>query len=92
MTQARGLTRIDEQWEWADRGHCQELPDLFYNSEDEPKGVRRRKESAAKKICAGCPVLAECREHALVNSELYGVWGGMTEAERHRLAGRVRTG
>ena len=81
MSQARRLTRIDEQWDWADHGHCQALPDLFYNSEHEPKGVRRRKEAAAK-----------CREHALVNSELYGVWGGMSEAERHREAGRTRTG
>lgn len=92
MTQARVISRIDERWEWADHGHCQELPDLFYNAETEPKGLRRRKEAAAVKICAGCPVLAECREHALVNDELYGVWGGMTEAERHRQAGRARTG
>lgn len=92
MTPPTGIRRIDERWAWADHGHCQELPDLFYNSEDEPKRVRRRKEAAATKICAGCPVLAECREHAVANSELYGVWGGLTEIERHRLAGRIRTG
>ncbi|KAA0917891.1 WhiB family transcriptional regulator [Dietzia sp. ANT_WB102] len=85
-------TEIDEQWAWADYGNCQELPDLFYNSEDEAKSLRRRKESAAKKLCGRCPVIAQCRAHALAGRELYGVWGGMTEAERHRLAGRARTG
>ena len=92
MTPTRGISRIDERWDWADHGHCRELPDLFYNAEDESKGLRRRKEAAATKICRGCPVLAECREQALANSELYGVWGGMTEADRHRAAGRSRTG
>ncbi len=92
MTQRRGLTRVDEQWGWADHGLCRELPDLFYNAEHEPKGTRRRKEAAATRICSRCPVLAECRAHAVANSELYGVWGGLTETERHRLAGRTRTG
>jgi WhiB family redox-sensing transcriptional regulator len=85
-------TWLEQHWAWADRGACTALPDLFYNAEDEPKGVRRRKEAAAKKLCAGCPVLAECRAHAMANRELYGVWGGLTESERHRLAGRQRTG
>lgn len=86
------ITRIDERWAWADQGMCRDVPDLFYNSEDEPKSLRRRKEAAAKKLCGQCPVLAECAAHAEENRELYGVWGGMTEAERHRQAGRVRTG
>jgi len=29
-----------------------------------------------------CPVLEECREHALSTREPYGVWGGMSEEER----------
>ena len=29
-----------------------------------------------------CPVLAQCRAHALQVREPYGVWGGMTEDER----------
>ena len=86
------MTRIDERWAWADDGLCSETPDLFYNADEEPKGVRRRKEAAAKNLCAQCPVLARCREQAVVGRELYGVWGGLTEGERHRLAGRVRTG
>ena len=39
----------------------------------------------AKATCARCPVLIECREWALGNPQLAscGVWGGMTEPERH---------
>mgnify|MGYP002753500384 CR=1 FL=1 len=29
-----------------------------------------------------CPVLEECRDHALSTREPYGVWGGMSEEER----------
>lgn len=37
----------------------------------------------AKSICAGCPMLALCREWGMDN-ELYGIWGGMTESERRK--------
>ena len=32
--------------------------------------------AAAKRVCAECPVLAECLEGALDRSEPWGVWGG----------------
>lgn len=32
--------------------------------------------AVAKRICAECPVLAECLEGALERYEPYGVWGG----------------
>lgn len=35
----------------------------------------------AKLICARCPVLQSCLEHALGQDEL-GIWGGMTHRER----------
>jgi WhiB family redox-sensing transcriptional regulator len=46
----------------------------------------------AKAVCAGCPVLAECRAWALDNPKLaeFGVWGGLSEDER-RAAVRRRT-
>jgi WhiB family redox-sensing transcriptional regulator len=34
-----------------------------------------------------CPVAAECRDYAFAIKEPYGIWGGLTEAERrHALA------
>jgi WhiB family redox-sensing transcriptional regulator len=41
--------------------------------------------AAAKKICAECPVLADCREFALGTPSLYGLWGGLTDVERRRI-------
>ena len=41
-----------------------------------------RRDERAKQVCATCPVLQQCREHALAAREPYGVWGGMTEDER----------
>lgn len=38
----------------------------------------------AQRICAGCPFLSVCREYAL-GTEVYGVWGGTTEADRDQL-------
>lgn len=86
------VTGVDDRWAWADRGSCQGQPELFYNEDDDSKGARRRKEQLAKKICERCPVLIDCRRHAMAARELYGVWGGLSEMERHTLAGRLRTG
>lgn len=36
--------------------------------------------SAAKRICATCPVVAECRDEGM--HVAYGIWAGLTEAER----------
>jgi len=36
-------------------------------------------------VCTGCPVRAQCLEHALAHDERYGVWGGTSERERRRL-------
>jgi WhiB family transcriptional regulator, redox-sensing transcriptional regulator len=51
----------------------------------EPKRQRAEREAAAKQLCAICPVVQACRDHALRHQELYGVWGGLGEAERRQL-------
>ena len=80
------------QQSWTDRGSCVGQPDVFYNDEHDAKGRRRSNEDLAKDICRGCPVMMQCRRYAIGAKELYGVWGGLTEMERHHLAGRLRTG
>lgn len=60
----------------------------------EPKRERIAREQAAKAICARCPALRACREHALAYGELYGVWGGLGEADRRAIlegGGQVAT-
>ena len=92
MTIQEELAPTLEAWEWQAQGACRGHPVLFYNEEDERKGLRRAKEHVAKQVCESCPVLGQCRDYALATGELYGVWGGMTEMERHRILGRQRTG
>ncbi|WP_333619066.1 WhiB family transcriptional regulator [Dietzia sp.] len=73
-------------WAWRTMGACQSQPvELFFHSEDTPRGQRRRNERDAARICEECPVLATCRAHALRTGERYGVWGGLTENQRLRI-------
>ncbi|WP_031506470.1 WhiB family transcriptional regulator [Streptomyces megasporus] len=63
---------------------------LFFAPSKEPTAARLSREQAAKRVCARCPVLIECREHALLQPEPYGVWGGLTAAERRVMLARRR--
>lgn len=41
--------------------------------------------SAARAICAKCPVRTACLRYALEHHEKFGIWGGTSERERRRL-------
>jgi WhiB family transcriptional regulator, redox-sensing transcriptional regulator len=61
--------------DWASQAACRvSQPDQLF--------VRGAEQNKAKKMCAGCPVKAECLAEALENQIEWGVWGGMTERER----------
>lgn len=62
---------------------CQTIPNPDLMHPDQYGETR-----AAKKICADCPVKAECLKWALDNDERQGVWGGLSETDRARLKGR----
>ena len=65
--------------EWWSRGRCAEVdPELYFPE----KGASAR---AAKLVCRGCEVRAECLEHALAHGEEFGVWGGLSERQRRAL-------
>jgi WhiB family redox-sensing transcriptional regulator len=70
-------------WEWQYSGACQSLPsEMFFHPDGERGPSRRNRDSAAKVVCASCPVINECREHALNVQEPYGIWGGLSEEDR----------
>ncbi|MFK5635858.1 WhiB family transcriptional regulator [Ornithinimicrobium sp. LYQ103] len=53
-------------WEWQQRGLCRHTsPDVFFHPDGERGPSRRWREERAVAICRRCPVLQECREHAL---------------------------
>ena len=65
---------------------------VFFSPDAERGHARDRREAQARQICLPCPVLEQCRDHALAVGEPYGVWGGMTEADRRRHTKRLRRG
>ena len=70
-------------WEWQYKGLCRTTnPDTFFHPEGERGPARASREARAKQICRRCPVLDQCRRHALAVHEPYGVWGGLSESER----------
>lgn len=71
--------------EWMDQALCRnvDVGDTFFPD----KGGSNRD---AKRICADCPVQAECLAYALDNDERDGVFGGLSPEERHKLSGSPR--
>jgi WhiB family redox-sensing transcriptional regulator len=65
-------------------------PDLFFPPESERGEARKSRDLRALAVCAGCPVLEQCRVYALSARETYGIWGGTTEDERRTWHVRAR--
>ncbi len=82
------MVEVGERWELDALCRGREGGLFFGPHGFESKQDRAVREEAAKAVCARCPVLAPCREHALRHGEAYGVWGGLGEAERRALLER----
>jgi len=77
---------ITEIWDWQLRAACRGLDDEVFVQPERERGLARAaRESKAKQICRTCPVLQQCRRHALAVREPYGVWGGLSKPERDAL-------
>jgi len=71
--------------DWRKHAACRDHdPELWFPPSDAPSELVDAQVATAKAICAGCPVLHSCRSWALETGERFGVWGGMSEAERRR--------
>ncbi|AHK35731.1 WhiB family transcriptional regulator [Rhodococcus opacus PD630] len=64
---------------------------LFFHPVNERGPQRQRRIARAKRVCAHCPVLVQCRTHALTAREPFGIWGGTSEEERNTILGRGRS-
>ena len=81
---------LSVNWEWQLKAACRGMDvDFFYHPPLERSRRRLERIRRAKAVCAGCPVITECRAHALSKPEPYGVWGGLSEQERADLLGRL---
>jgi len=76
---------LDRSWQPVAlcRGNRSHL--FFPPSTAERKDERERRELRAKSICSVCPVKGPCLDYAMQIREPYGIWGGLTEAERHQV-------
>lgn len=55
--------------------------DWFYPEDKKP----RRTPNTARRICGRCPHWQDCLTWALDTRQPYGIWGGLTAAERSQL-------
>lgn len=80
------LADMIRQEEWRREAACKEAgPSIFYS--DEKDDVK-----AARQICSGCPVNAECLTWALDNplQTVEGIWAGTSYGQRKRMRARRR--
>ncbi len=94
ITEPASIARGGSPWYlqigWQHRANCKgPQSELFFAPNHlERKEDRLEREAAAKALCRRCPVLAECREYALMVREPHGIWGGLNEYERRQLLSR----
>lgn len=78
---------VRESKHWTSQAACRGLsdPDIMFPNEGD-------RGEAARAVCRGCDVKAECLDFALRNHEEHGFWGGLSARERRLLSrgGQVR--
>ena len=73
--------------EWKQDGTCRQTDaDLWFADSS------RRVLARVASICGDCPVRRPCLAWALVFAEPFGVWGGISAAERRPLRQRLTSG
>lgn len=82
---------VPQEQRWTRLAACadQDAPYMFPHEQD-LDGI-----DDAKALCRACPVRERCLSEALDRNEGFGIWGGLTSAERRaskRKAARNRTG
>lgn len=79
-----------KQQNWMADAVCKGQTHHFFAPAGEREERRLVREAIARRICAECPVLLECRDYARRNGEL-GFWGGENDDERMAFRRRART-
>ncbi|OFE16910.1 transcription factor WhiB [Humibacillus sp. DSM 29435] len=78
---------ILDNYAWQQKGLCRgrDVEQFFTDDPDQGRRARNDQTEAAKAVCAACPVVARCLQHALSVPEPFGIWGGTTAPERARM-------
>ncbi len=88
MTPAQSTRSTRQDWRAAAACAGTTDPELFFPVAETGPAYDAQV-AAAKAVCAGCPVVAECLAEALARIP-YGIAGGLTESERRALRRRDR--
>lgn len=82
MTQGSMTDEMIDDWRQA--GACFDRTDVdFFPDPGDVSAI-----SAAKELCASCPVAADCLTWAIELAQNDGIWGGYTPVERRSLRRR----
>lgn len=79
--------------DWQARALCRNVDtDVFFP--DRPGPLSKRAWSIARSVCGCCPVAKQCLDDAMEieqasRGERYGMFGGLTPAERQTLSART---
>lgn len=74
---------LSEPPSWMDQAAClHHDAEMWFGSAPE--------QGEAKAICRSCPVMVECRAHALERDERIGVWGGLDQEQLDEIRSRAR--
>lgn len=68
---------------WQDDAECAEISPDFFFPDDEATNAHTY--TAARTVCARCPVIRECLQYALTEEINHGMFGGLTPTQRLRL-------
>lgn len=66
--------------QWMTEALCRQVDagDLFFPDKGQPV-------KPGKRVCAACPVRAQCLAYALEQDCRGGIWGGASDTERRRM-------
>lgn len=78
--------------EWTKQAACSGMVtaarDPWSPDDDAPRTVQAQETALARRICSTCPVRLSCAVEALEHAIPDGMWGGLTPADRRRVARR----
>ncbi|MDV5145886.1 WhiB family transcriptional regulator [Streptomyces sp. SBC-4] len=84
MTSTLG-TSAAQNLNWRDHAMCRgQDPELWFPRSTNGQNVAQAED--AKKICRSCPVAIACAQWAIERRSMEGIWGGLGEKQRLRIA------
>ncbi len=79
MADVEVISELVRSQRWRELSACRDVGSETFFA-DGPIGMLE--ETSAKAVCGECLVIDDCLAYAITHNAPFGVWGGMTAAER----------